>query len=133
MQYKNICVYIYLLSVYICMCVPESHLLYKTCIHRLTCVGIISKQTYPQAHRSRHSTCCNLARQRKAMKALPNQLTSASQSQPIPEDKTGDNRAVLHILMQSCWLNCLNYGRLPPQQEPCRILSSLHPRRPPVS
>ncbi|EOA93397.1 Limbic system-associated membrane protein [Anas platyrhynchos] len=53
-------------------------------------------------------------------------------SQPIPEDKTGDNRAVLHLLMQSCWLNCLNYGRLPPQQEPCRILSSLHPRRPPL-
>lgn len=47
------------------------------------------------------------------------------QSQLIPEDKGGDNSAVLHTSMQSCCLNCLNYGRLPPQQEPCCILSAL--------
>lgn len=47
------------------------------------------------------------------------------QSQLIPEDKAGDNSALLHTSVQSCCLNCLNYGRLPPQQEPCCILGAL--------
>lgn len=35
-----------------------------------------------------------------------------------------------HILMQFCWLSCLNYRRGPPHQVPCRILCSLHPLHP---